>query len=73
MVDLIFEQSLNCQANPPTPTGVRTPGQPVALTRGFLKPVTIPIHVPTHVFMKKEKRKARWNLPSISSLFSEYM
>jgi len=62
-IDQIFERSLNSPGNPPTrcggygfgegwinPTRTRTPGQPMALTRGFIKPVTIPTH--------------RWDRPS---------
>jgi len=54
-VELIFERSLNISGKPSNPwlgygygegwtnpTRTRTPGQPAALTRGFLKPVTIP-------------------------------
>jgi len=54
-VELIFEQSLNISGKPSNPwlgygygegwtnpTRTRTPGQPAALTHGFLKPVTIP-------------------------------
>jgi len=57
-IDQIFKWSLNSPGNPPTrcggyrlgegwinPTCTCTPGQPMALTRGFLKPVTIPNNI----------------------------